>query len=152
TPKGCDDGDACNGIESCDPSSGTCVSTPTFFVARSARVGTSAKIGGNVGGNDDVSSIRLGRLATMADGTSLTANSVRLGHGASAFDVFANQLRKGPDAVVRGITGPATLPLTPSFCPVPAFACGGPDVVVSGSTSGPLAAGTYGNLEVQAGA
>jgi hypothetical protein len=153
TPKVCDDANPCNGIESCEPSSGECVSVPTYFVNRAAKVGTSSEIAGDVGANDAAGSIRLGRLAAMADGTTLTANKVKLGKAASAFDVFANSLRKGPAAEVRGTFGPATLPLSALFCPVAAFTCGGDDVHVPlNGSSGPLAPGSYGTVLLESGA
>jgi hypothetical protein len=84
----------------------------------------------------------------MADGTTVTADGLRIGGGASVDNVRANNLRVGPGALVRGTSGTPMLPITP-FCSVPAIACGTNDIQVSpGQSQGPLAPGTYGRLWV----
>jgi hypothetical protein len=99
--------------------------------------------------NDPNGSLRLGRRLMMADGTTVTANGVRLAGGASVDNVNANTLSTGPSAVVRGTVGTANLPLVNPFCSVPPITCGSNDIQVSpGQSQGPLAPGTYGRLRV----
>lgn len=85
----------------------------------------------------------------MADGVTVTGDTLRLGSGSSVGDVFANTLQIDPDALVRGSIGIPTLPVISPFCEVPHVACGATDVrVAPGQSLGPLAPGTYGRLRV----
>jgi hypothetical protein len=110
-------------------------------------------VNGNIGANDAGAHLNLGKGIFMPDNTSAQADSLRVGTGSNVYSVFSNTLFMGPLAIIRGPTGPATLPLTNPFCPVPTFTCGGPDVIVeSDASSGPLPPGSYGNVIVRNGA
>lgn len=99
------------------------------------------------------SKFKFGKGATMTDGTSVSAGTVKIGSGSSVNDVFTNVLRPSPEAVIRGTVGPVTLPVIEPFCSVPDFVCGTEDVYVpGGATQIGLAPGTYGRLNVGDGA
>jgi len=118
-----------------------------------ARLNNDAIIDGSVGVNDEGGSLRLGRRLTMTDGTTATSDGARLAAGASIANANVNNLALGPNAIVRGTTGPAVLPILSPFCSIPAITCGGADVQVPpGQSRGPLAPGVYGRLWVLDGA
>ena len=130
-----------------------CPFNPPFLVARDARLNNDATIDGSVGVNDEGGSLRMGRRLTMTDGTTATSDGARLAAGASIANARVNNLVLGPNANVRGTTGPAVLPIISPFCTIPAITCGGADVQVPpGQSRGPLAPGTYGRLWVLDGA
>jgi len=171
----CDDGNPCNGTETCDPELGcvpgqpppTCSTTTTvsttsttssttttcppvaFLVRTRGKVGDRGQVTGGIGANDPGGSFRLGKNAFVADGSTTVADTVKIGQGTSVFRVLANRLVTGPGAVIRDGTGTPVLPLTDPFCPIPTFACGAPSVTVPDhGASGPLPPGSYGELTV----
>lgn len=129
-----------------------CPATP-FLVAREAKLNNDATIAANVGANNIGGRLRLGKGVTMPDGTRATGDLVIVGNGSSVWQVFANTLQLGSEAVVRNGTGTAALPIALPFCPVSIPPCGTDDIQVSpNQTFGPLAPGTYGRLRVLNGA
>lgn len=154
TDANCDDGDPCNGVETCNLTNGcqpgTSPTAPIFLVRRDGRFNNGADIEADLGANDTGGRVHLGRRVFMPDLTSASGDLVSLGNGTSVWDVFANARHLGSGAVIRNATGAVVLPLTSPFCPIPAIGCGGPDVLVpAGTTAGPLAPGSYGNVILQ---
>jgi hypothetical protein len=91
----------------------------------------------------------------MADGTSVTADRIKVGSGSSLFDIFTNTIFMSVGDSVRGtlVEGGLLLPLPLDPCTLPPFTCGGPDVIVPKNvTQTSLAPGTYGDLSIQDGA
>ena len=90
----------------------------------------------------------------MPDGTSVLGNYVQVGNASSVFQVYANTVKTGFDAVIRDGTFPVTLPLVDPFCeiPVPTFTCGGMPVNLGPGESASLTPGTYGFVRVANGA
>ena len=143
----------------CDPNSTTTTSTTTsttsttcpefpFLIRTKGKIGNNAQIVGGIGANDPGGSLRLGKSAFGSDGETVAADRLKLGQGASVFDVLTNDLT-GTGATIRGTVGTPTLPLTSPFCPIASPSCSGSDVTIpAGTESGPLAPGTYGRLTV----
>ena len=124
-----------------------------FAVATAGKFNNDAMISGNVAANEPGGWFRVSKDVFMADGTFIAADNVELGNASSVFHVYANQLKKGFDAVIRDGQSPITLPLQTPFCVAPTFTCGGPDVIVGpGEVLPPLTPGTYGRLIVRNGA
>jgi hypothetical protein len=98
------------------------------------------------------SSLILGRKVFFDDGTSVSGAFVKLGNGASVFDVDADSLHQGQGATVRGVLSPFSA--GGAFCAAPVVQCGGSDVDVTvpkkGSAS--LTPGTYGQVTLGNGA
>jgi hypothetical protein len=118
-----------------------------FLVRRGGSFNNDAHIFGDIGANDAGARLRLSRDAFASDGTMVSADTVELGNGASVFRVLTNRLHTGSDVTIRDGIGVVVLPLTSPFCPVPAFDCGGPDVIVPGGFSqGPIAPGQYNRI------
>lgn len=98
--------------------------------------------------------LRTGRKVFATDGSRFTADLTTLGNAISAWSVRTNRLLLGRDAVVRDGSGDAPppagpFPLRAPSCAVPAFECGGQDVVVNGAVPPqPLAPGSYGRVVV----
>jgi hypothetical protein len=94
--------------------------------------------------------VQLAKGGSMPDLTSISANRVRLAKGVSVYDVFANTITAKPGAI-RNSQGP--WPGSPGpFCTLPAFACGGPDVVLTNLEQRTITPGTYGDIELLDGA
>jgi hypothetical protein len=91
--------------------------------------------------------LHTGRNAFFTDGSTVTADQVVLGPSTDAWAAATNGLVLHPHAAVRaGETAAPPLPLDLE-CPIPAFDCGGDDVVVLPDADvEPLAPGTYGTL------
>ncbi|HEY8201477.1 MAG TPA: hypothetical protein VII47_09000, partial [Actinomycetota bacterium] len=154
-PKICpDDGDPCT-VEVCNPETGMCEVSPTsggsFLVRKRGQFGNRSTIGGDLGANDVGGLIKLGRSSTAATGTTIRADTVILGEGTVISNLEANHLLGG--GTVTGSKGTPMLPLTNPFCPVPTFACGGPDVIVVSRASKTLdpTTGPFGRVIVLAG-
>jgi hypothetical protein len=99
--------------------------------------------------DNDRGTLTFYRNGFMADGTTLTANRVRLFSGTSAYDVVANAL--AGIGSVRGTYTPAYAPTGASaLCVAPPSVCGGPNVFVE-AAGPPLAPGAYGIVEVAPG-
>jgi len=118
--------------------------------AQSSRVNNDGLVNGSIIVNGPLrSKFKFGKNTTMTDGTSVSAGLVKIGSGSSVDSVFANLVRVSPDAVVRGTTGPVTLPIIEPFCTVPDFECGTEDVIVpGGATRLGLLPGSYGRLNI----
>jgi hypothetical protein len=124
----------------------------SFLVRTKGKVGNGGTVDGGIGSNDAGGLFRLGKSVTITDGHTIAADAVKLGSDASVFDVRTNKLKTGGGTIIRGSQGPATLPLTNPFCPIPAFTCGGTDVNVPTGSSVTLAPGSYNRLIVGNGA
>lgn len=100
------------------------------------------------------SKFKFGKNSYMPDGTSISAELVKIGSGSSIDTVFTNRLRPSVEAEIRGEVLPlGELPVLNPFCTVPEFQCGTEDVVVPASTTQlGLAPGNYGDLLVGDGA
>jgi len=157
TPVVCDNNNPC-GAEACNPETGMCqvVGLPsgfTFLVRTHGQLGNGAQILGNVGANDSGGRIRLGKRVFVSDGNSVSADFLDLVSDSSVFDVLTNHLNLGPGAIVRGTTGPVTLPLTNPFCPIPPIDCtGGVPQTIQPFDNVTLAPGTYGDVLVRSAA
>ena len=142
----CDDSDLCTISDRC--SSGACQGENIQFIARtSAKLGGGSSVDGNLAVNDFFGIAKLGSFATMTAGSLLTADSVVLGKGATVFDVSTNRLR-APGAVINGAVMSATLPVIPTWCDMPASACGGPDVRVEQQQVLRISPGSYDQITV----
>ena len=148
----CDDGDLCNGMESCNPQTGQCVSTgssatPAFLFCSEARINNRATIDGDVGVNAVGGSLKIARDGTAANGTTVTAHDLTLGNNTTVDDVKANGVFLARGAAIHGARMTPTLPITTPCCDIPAATCGGNDVrVQKGEHHAPLAPGTYSSL------
>jgi len=141
----CDDGQACTIIDAC--TAGVCVgATPNFLARTSARLSSLAFATGYLAVNEPGGKAKLGRSAFMSDGSLLAADSVTLGSGASVFDVQANVVRGS--GVIRGAASPASLPVVPTWCSMPASACGGANVLVGLGEVVRLSPGSYGSVTI----
>jgi hypothetical protein len=127
-----------------------CSCDAAFRVAYESKINNDASVSGGVTVNMPGGRLNTGRNVRFADGSTLIADSVALGHAADAFRVLANRLTLGHNAVIRDGDGPApALPLVQPFCDIPAFTCGGDDVrVLTGQIAGPLAPGTYRTVRI----
>src|SRR5262245_7723575 len=121
-----------------------------FLVAREGKVNNDGDVRASFGASNVGGRIRLGKNVVMADGTRLIGDTVQIGNASSVFDVLANTLLKGSAVVIRGATGtPPPLPLLVPFCTIPAITCSGSDVLVPvAGSSGPLAPGSYGKVQI----
>ena len=86
------------------------------------------------------SSLILGRKVFFDDGTSVSGAFVKLGNGASVFDVDADSLHQGKGATVRGVLSPFSA--GGAFCAAPTVDCGGSDFTVPKKGSASLTPGT----------
>lgn len=153
TPVACDDGDACNGTEVCDPQTGACViGSPAFLLRKGGRINNEATIQVGLGANDPRGAINMGHAVTMSDGTTVSADVVKLGAGTSVYNVQTNKLLLARGATVRNTTATVALPLTAPFCPIAApFPACNPAAPINVGTSevvGPLSPGVYGDVRV----
>jgi cysteine-rich repeat protein len=149
----CDDGDACTQADHCR--GGACVGSAPFWVATHARVGNGSALAGDLTVNAAGGQLAIGRRTEAAHGVRVTGDGVRLGVGASLFDVAANTLNPGATrATIAGtLITPITVPVHTPFCAIPPIACGGPDVTLApGSVQELLAPQSYGALRVGRGA
>src|SRR5262249_27110345 len=96
------------------------------------------------------SRLTLGRKVFFDDGTSVSGAFVKLGNGASVFDVDADSVRKGKHATVRGVL--SSFSAGGAFCAAPVVQCGGSDVTVPKKGSKSLTPGTYGQVTLGDGA
>jgi hypothetical protein len=97
------------------------------------------------------SQLILGRKVFFDDGTSVSGAFVKLGNGASVFDVDADSLNQGKGATVRGVLSPFSA--GGAFCAAPTVDCaGGSDVTVPKKGSVSLTPGTYGQVTLGNGA
>jgi hypothetical protein len=92
----------------------------------------------------------LGRKVFFHDGTSVSGAFVKLGNGASVFDVDADSLHQGKGATVRGVLSPFSA--GGAFCAAPTVDCGGSDFTVPKKGSKSLTPGTYGQVTLGDGA
>jgi hypothetical protein len=147
-PRVCDDGNPCNGYEACDPTGGCRLGAPPFFSRRGGHIGNAAMVEADLSANNPNATIALGRGAQLAAGTTLSADTVKLGVSASVFNLRANRRHFGLGSTVAGSVSTVQLPLVGDpFCQLPAPACGGVDVVLGrNETAGPLVPGAYGRL------
>jgi len=106
-------------------------------------------INGSIGASQVGGFVRFGQNVFMTDGTSITADRVKIGGDTSVFDVTTNRLYTTTGSVIRGTLseGGLAVPLPDTDCTLPAFTCGGPDVIVPSLTvQTSLPPGSYGDL------
>jgi hypothetical protein len=143
----CDDGNLCTIIDKCV--GGTCVGEEHEFVARdSARIGGESVIDGELLVNEPEGLGKLGPEAQMTAGSRFTADFLTLGRSAIVFDVSTNHFRAPATAIVNGTVSPASLPVLSTWCDLPSFACGGPDVQVPVGQVVRIAPGSYDQITV----
>jgi hypothetical protein len=146
-PRTCDDGNPCNGFETCDPGGGCRLGAPPFFARRGGHVGNAGTVEADLAANDPGATLAIGRGARLLDGTTLTADTVKLGVGTSVFNLRSNRRHFGVGSTVAGSVATVQLPVADPFCFLPALACGGTDVVLArGETAGPILPGSYGKV------
>jgi hypothetical protein len=124
-----------------------------FLADVKVSVGNGSDVGGNVGANSEGGRVLIGRRVTVADDTAVEATNVRIGNSSRVFDVNAENLLKGKNAVVAGSTSNTVdLPLEDPFCEIPAIECDGENVLVpKGGDSVTLTPGSYGALAMHNG-
>jgi hypothetical protein len=151
-PLVCDDASACNGLETCVVGVGCVPGEGPFLVDSKASVGNFCVIGGSLGANAANGSVRLGRGSTMADMTTLIASRLTVAQGASAFRVEYDTIRLNQSATVRNSSSsPAPLPIQTPYCPIPAPfpACNATNAVSVGfGGAQTLTPGVYGAVNV----
>jgi len=145
----CEDGNPCTLLDTCTGQ--VCSGGPTFVAQRKAKLNNVATINADLAAWAADGIATIGKNGFMPDGTTLTGNKVKLGGGTSVFDVDANTV-SGKGFTIRGAQGPVSLPLTSSFCTTPAFACGGPDVLLTDLEHRTIAPGAYRNIVLGEGA
>jgi hypothetical protein len=146
-PRVCDDGNPCNGYEACDPTGGCRAGAPPFFSRRGGHVGNADVVEADLAANNPGATIAIGKSAQLLAASTLTADTVKLGVGASIFNLRSNRRHFGVGSTVAGSVATAQLPLVDPFCPLEALACGGTDVVLDrNQTMGPLLPGSYGRV------
>ena len=123
-------------------------SQPAFFVGRAAKFNNDATLTGIAAVNDPAGTLKIGKNVFMPDGSSLRANYVEVGNASSVWSVFANTVKTGSDAVIRGATGPITLPIVDPFCQIPDFTCGGSAIFLVPGDTAFVTPGTYGFVRV----
>ena len=143
----CDDGNECTVSGTC--ASQICIPTgPALVVTGRALVLRDSAVNINMLLDNDTGYLAFARNVFMADGTTIGANRVRLGRGASVFDVVANFV-DGPGDIRGTLTPTFTAGGAGSLCTAPPIFCGGPDALID--VDGPLAPGVYGNVRVMPG-
>ncbi|HJQ85517.1 MAG TPA: S8 family serine peptidase [Candidatus Binatia bacterium] len=115
------------------------------------RFGNDAQLACDMVANDPAASFQLGKNVFMADGTTVTGDTVKLLSDASVWNANANTLQQGDGATVRNTTGTPTIPYLDPFPTVTAMPCSGPDVIVGAGQSVTLAPGTYNRVRVARG-
>ena len=115
-----------------------------------AKLSSGVFVDHDLGVNDAVGVATLAPGATMSDGTTLSAERVKIAPGASVYNVRANDLSAQPSSI-HGSVGTVNLPLRANFCSMPALSCGTGDLQVKG-TSTMLDPGNYGRVSLAAGA
>lgn len=135
----------------------SCSEGVPFFIGNKASFGTGTEVlSGSVAINSDIGFLKFSTYGYMSDGTTVTANRLKLANHASVFQISTNSLTTGPTVQIRGgaIASPV-LPLSPSFCAFsgPPPSCGSGDLDVSNGPGFPtfLSPGNYGNVRVGAG-
>src|SRR4029453_9402231 len=142
----CGDGNLCTIIDRCQ--GGVCQGEDlTFFAQTSAKLSTDAFVEGHLAVNEPGGSAKLGSFSVMPAGSLLTADRVGLGKLASVWDIETNLLR-APAATIGGTVTPATLPVLPAWCPMPAGVCGGSNVLVGERQVTRITPGAYGTITV----
>jgi hypothetical protein len=119
---------------------------------RYAKINNDAEVTGYVAVNSVTGWLKLGKNVLVHDGSTLEANYVEIGNASSVDDIFANTLKLGFEAVVRGATNPATLPVADPFCQIPTFTCGTQVVNLPPGDVQTLTPRTYGFARVANGA
>lgn len=123
-----------------------------FTVRRQARF-KSVTVAGDLSASESGGTVRVAAGSRLADGTTLSADVVRLGNGSSVFDVKANTLRRSAGAkrgVVRGTASSPAAALPSPFCSAQTATCGGTSFVALGEQV--ISPGTYGTVSVASGA
>jgi hypothetical protein len=124
-----------------------------FLFERDARINNEATVDATVGVRTFLGRLRVSQNVFMPDGTSLSAFFVEVGNDSNVSQVFADQLQRGSNAVIRNGVGPVSLPLTPPICTLPEYTCGTTPVLATpGQVTGPIAPGDYGLVRVPNGA
>jgi len=111
-----------------------------------------ATVNADLGVNETMGVATLAPEATMANGTTLFAERVKLAVGADVFNVRTNSLSVASTEGIHGTVGPVALPLKAPFCSMPSLTCGTGDVTVAGVTELTLPAGSYGRVIIGKGA
>jgi len=119
-------------------------------VQDSGRVNNGSTSSGDLSAVASDSQVVLGRNVFFDDGTSVSGAFVRLGNGASVFNVDTDSLRQGRGATVRGVQSPFSA--GGAFCAAPVVQCGGSDFTVRKRGSASLTPGTYGQVTLGNGA
>jgi len=124
-----------------------------FFAEVAAKLSSGTTVNADLGVNETSGVAILAPQATMANGTTLFADRVKLAAGSDVFDVRTNSLNAASVDSIHGTVGPVPLPLRAPFCQLPVQACGSGDIQVTGIiTELTLPAGSYGRVTVGEGA
>jgi hypothetical protein len=129
-----------------------CTDNIPFIARNSAGLAAGTFVNASLGVNSPVGLLRIAADAFLADGTTVSASRMKIADRASVYNVATNLLFSAPTTVIRGTTGPVTLPLLEPFCSLPPLGCGSGNLEVSGDESDvTLNAGDYGEVRVGAG-
>jgi hypothetical protein len=144
----CEDGNECTIAGTCTGQ--VCLATgPGMVLSGGSLVFRESLVNMSIMVDSERGTLSFYRNGFMADGTTLTANRVRMFTGTSAYDVVANNLAGIGN--VRGTYTPAYVPSGASaLCTAPPTDCAGPTVIVE-SAGPPLPPGSYGVVEVASG-
>jgi hypothetical protein len=115
-----------------------------------AKLSSGVFVDHDLGVNDAVGVAILAPGATMIDGTTLSAERVKIAPGANVYNVQTNDLTASP-ASIHGSVSSVNPPLRANFCSLPSLTCGTGDLQVKDATA-MLAPGNYGRVSVAAGA
>ena len=122
-----------------------------FMAELAFNLSPGATVNNDAGVNETAGVATLSPQATMANGTTLYADKVKLGLGADVYNVHTNSLIAASTEGIHGIVQSVALPLKAPFCPQPELTCGTGDVTVAGLTDLTLLAGDYGRVSIGSG-
>jgi hypothetical protein len=128
----------------------TCSDLP-FAAELAVKLSSGATVNNDAGVNETQGVAILAPDATMANGTTLYADRVKLGPGADVYDVRTNSLKVASTDGIHGNVDPIALPLKAPFCQQPPLTCGTGDVTVAGQAELTLPAGDYGRVSIGSG-
>jgi hypothetical protein len=115
------------------------------------KLSSGATVNNDAGVNETQGVAILAPEATMANGTTLYADRVKLAQGADVYNVRTNSLKVASTDGIHGSVGTVALPLKAPFCQQPSLTCGTGDVTVAGQAELTLPAGDYGRVSIGAG-
>jgi hypothetical protein len=124
-----------------------------FLAGVAVKLAAGTTVNADLGVNETFGVAILAPESTMANGTTLFADRVKLASGSDVFNVRTNSLSAASIDSIHGTVAPVALPLVAPFCTLPPQTCGTGEVQVTGLiTELTLPAGAYGRVTVGEGA